>query len=68
MNSWEDQDRFVMTMPAPRPGMFPSVTALFAAIGKFSVMSAICWFFVWAAVGGWRTFHHWIDLLMAVWK
>lgn len=37
------------------------------AIWLISVGSAVgvAWFFVWAAIGGWRLVHHWCDVIAA---
>lgn len=56
---WEDPTRFAM-----RPGISLTFKAFFLWLTKFAVMVGIAWFFVWAAVGGWRTFHHVVDWLM----
>lgn len=42
-----------------------ALSTIFSSIFGVACWVGIMWFFVWAAVGGWRWFHHAIDQLMA---
>lgn len=59
-----DQERFART--APRPGFAINWREAFVKVSYIAAFSAAAWFLVWAAAGGWRTFHHFIDWIMAV--
>ena len=55
-----DQERFART--APRPVQWGKILG---PIGGFLVSIALWYGFIWAAVGGWRIVHHYIDQLCA---
>lgn len=59
---FDDQERFART--APRPGFEISWSGALAKLGGIAAMSLVAWFFVWAAVGGWRVVHHFVDRIM----
>jgi hypothetical protein len=58
---WEDQERFAMTTtPTPRMDVGSLIVGALFGMG----MIGFFWLFIWAAVGGYRTFHHLVDRII----